>query len=40
MDNLITLYSGYIDLTDEDIQFIKENSYIRDYPKNHLLLKK
>lgn len=40
MDSLITLFSGYIDLTDEDIQFIKENSYIRDYPKNHLLLKK
>lgn len=40
MDSLITLFSGYIDLTDEDIQFIKENSYIRDYPKNHLLLQK
>ena len=39
MDSLIKLFCNHIDLSDEEIIFIKENSQVCDYPKNHLLLK-
>jgi CRP-like cAMP-binding protein len=40
MDSLIKLFSDNIELTNEDIKFIKANSHVSEYPKNHLLLKK
>lgn len=38
MDSLIKLFSQYLDLNPDEIAFIRKNSKIHSYPKNHLLL--
>lgn len=38
MDSLINLFCSHVDLTEEEVCFLKENSKIQVYPKNNLLL--
>jgi len=40
MDNLIQLFSQYLDLNKEEVHFILQNTRTQNYPKNHLLLNK
>ncbi len=38
MDSLISLFSEYLDLNQDEVNFIEKNTEIKNYPKNHLLL--
>lgn len=38
MDEIIQIFSRYLDLTSDEITFLRENSEVNSYPKNHTLL--
>jgi len=39
MENLISLFKQYIDLSEEELEFLKNNLVTRSVSKNHVLLK-